>query len=68
MRFAMIAVIAALTLPVLAGAHPPAPKGSKSGCKVRNSGTYNLCMKTARTGAMKKACKKDYKHNKSMCK
>lgn len=69
MRFVMIAVIAVVTLPVFAGTNPPiGHPGSKSACKARNSGTYNFCMKNARTSAMKKACKQDYKHNKAMCK
>jgi hypothetical protein len=63
MRFVILAVIAAITLPTLAEA-----AGSKSGCKTRNSQMYKFCMINARDNKSKKLCKADYKHNKRMCK
>lgn len=63
MRFVVTALIVAVALPGLAEA-----SASKSACKTRNSGMYRFCMINARSKDAKKACKKDYKHNKGMCK
>lgn len=63
MRFVIATLILAFTLPGNADA-----TSSKSACKSRTSQMYKFCVKNARTKAMKKSCKVDYKRNKGQCK